>query len=90
MGPSTRVQHQSSLPGSNSTQYAARSPGKPRLSSMRADKPPADDTVLLYTQRLDDHRKMCELTGRCVLQPMGSNSMCTFALLRLLRTIHPD
>eukprot|EP00878_Enallax_costatus_P035237 GHUV01039250.1.p1 GENE.GHUV01039250.1~~GHUV01039250.1.p1 ORF type:complete len:271 (+),score=92.67 GHUV01039250.1:617-1429(+) len=34
------------------------------MGYMESGKLQTDDAVLMYMQRLDDHRKMCELTGR--------------------------
>jgi hypothetical protein len=41
-----------------------RSLSRARAAYMGTGQLTADDVVLAYMRRLDDHRKVCELTGR--------------------------
>lgn len=54
-------------------QGAAQNITKQLITSLEPDNARAGEALLLYMQRLDDHRKMCELSGRCVLHESGSN-----------------
>src|SRR5690242_10688429 len=69
--PSGSLSVQPSLQTSNSK----ASLSKKRMGYMESGKLQTDDAVLLYMQRLDDHRKMCELTGRWASSKVDRNSI---------------
>ena len=73
--PSSSLNVQPSLQSSNSTATVKQSLSKKRMGYMESGKLQTDDAVLMYMQRLDDHRKMCELSGRCDSQENECSSM---------------
>ncbi len=66
--PSTSGQHigSSSLNGgaSHATFSQSRRRSEAMLQMLGAGQCTTDDAVVAYMQRLDEHRKRCELTGR--------------------------
>jgi hypothetical protein len=63
-GLKSSVQGQNSSGSVNSTSKQ-RQPGIQGLQPEQQLKPQADDAMLAYMQRLEEHRKRCELSGRC-------------------------